>query len=144
MTGHQKSLTEWLRDNQATKDRKWIYTLVAWYIEHQDVERDKINRHINIIYLHNQGYFEKYKEANIVKWREYNKERYAQNPQSYKDASDKADRRMRTVYKLYQNDKLPAKCTKIIAAQLETAEALLKIKGKCKWRWYYEYETIFW
>jgi len=115
----QTSLTKWLRTTQATRDRKWIYTLVAWVIENKDKDTDDINRHINTIWHHNQGYFKKYAKNDKKYWQEY----YKKNREKWKKSNKRSELKKKTIWTLYQHNKLSEHSTEVIREELD------KLKG---------------
>ena len=126
----EKEYVEWLRNNNVSKDRKWIYTLIAWCIEHRHEKVMKVNQHINTIWHHNQGYFEKYKDDKAAK--KYHEEYYKEHTDTIKKQSANHEKCMRKVWKLYKNGKLSEECTNKISMELEVYSKRLKIRGKCK------------
>lgn len=111
-----KQFIKWLRHNQVSKDRKWVYTLIAWILENKDKKKEHINRHINTILLHNQGYFEEYrKNKEKDYWKKYYKKH---NKEIMKDSSFNK-KRMKAIYHLYTHGSLSEESTKTIKKQLE-------------------------
>jgi hypothetical protein len=120
----------WLRHNNVSKDRKWIYTLIAWCIEHRSEKVMKVNQHINTIWHHNQGYFEKYKDEKEAK--KYHQEYYKDHADAIKKQSSGHEKCIRKVWKLYTTGKLSKECTDKISMELEVYSKRLKIRGRCR------------
>ena len=105
----------WLKHNQSTKDKKWVYSLIAWVLEHKHEKKERINRHVNTILHHNKGYFEKYKDKkDKAYWKKY----YKQHSKKIRDSSRETDKRIRTIYHLYNNGLLSEESTKTINKEL--------------------------
>ena len=129
----EKDYIYWLRHNNVSKERKWIYTLIAWCMEHRHEKVMKINQHINTIWHHNRGYFDKYKtEKTEQKTKEYFEKYYDTHEKTIKKQSLDHNQKVAKVWRLYKSGKLPEMCTKRIDAELAIYEMKLNIRGKCK------------
>lgn len=126
----EKEYIEWLRNNNASNDRKWIYTLIAWCIEHRYDKAMKINQHVNTIWHHNQGYFEKYKDEKEA--RKYHKKYYQEHSDSMKKRTKVYDKCVWKVWQLYRGGKLSEECTNRINTELDVFSKRLNIVGRCK------------
>ncbi len=117
------NIVNYLKKNNATKDKKWIYNICAWVIENKHQERKKIAAHINTIIKYHKGYFEKYKrEKDNDYWKKYYKEYYKKHSKEIISTTIKNQKRMSATYQLYARNKLSEHSTEKISKMLNKLE----------------------
>lgn len=115
-------LTVKLRTAKVPRNKKWIYTLIAWVLENQRKPYQTIQTRINTSLYHNSGYYREYYEVNRTKHIKKVKERYQKNPKKcqrkYKYYMHKASK----AYELYDKKMLSFESGKIIDIELKKVE----------------------
>ena len=116
-----RNLALWLRNSNATKDKKWLYNLCAWIIEHPTEKKLKIGVHINTILKYKQGYFKQFKHTSDNA--EYMHKYYQEHKEKIKETGKKNKAKAAMVYYIYKQNELCEPCTTYIQARIDLNES---------------------
>lgn len=108
-----------LRSAKVPRNKKWIYTLIAWVLENQDEKYQKIQSRINTSLYHNSGYYKPYYEVNRNKHNTKMRKLYKKKSDIIKLKSKIERIKGHRILKLYKQGLLSIKSTKTINKKLK-------------------------
>lgn len=119
-----------LKNAKVPRNKKWIYSLIAWTLDNQDKPYQNIQRRINISLYHNKGYYKDYYEVNKVKHNEKMKANYHKNPKHHRIKHKEWSTKGHRLLKLYNEGKLSKDDTKRIEKEFKKIKKDIKEAAK--------------
>ena len=116
----KKKLIKSLKEAKVEKDRRWIYNLIAWALEHQADDYTTFQRRIQSSIHYTKGKYEEYWN-NPKTFRQHKRAQEickGNNEVKYYKMSQKWHKELKIAHKLFKSGRLSKKSMKIIEKEI--------------------------
>ena len=120
ITKQNYELIDKIKKSNVSKDKKWVYSLMAWMIKNQDADIVKVQRRIQVAIHYAKGNYKDYwnNEKNIEKHKLSQAKWDKANLQKKRNISTKWRLNANATYNLYKNGALSNESENIISERI--------------------------